>query len=158
MSSAVNGEAIARGVSFLTGRMNEVIFSDAVTIVDDPHRKRGFRSRADGEGVKTTRRDVIDQGRLTTWFLDLRSARQLGLKTTGHAARGVSSPQMLHRPATFTCKRGNKVEIDGRFIQSGFYVTELIGFGVNGVTGDYSRGAADFWMSKTETYPSPSAK
>ena len=147
LSSAVNGDAIARGASFLTGRMNEVIFSDAVTIVDDPHRKRGFRSRPfDGEGVKTTRRDVIDQGRLTTWFLDLRSARQLGLKTTGHAARGVSSPPSPSASNLYMQAGKQSPKELMADIKSGFYVTELIGFGVNGVTGDYSRGATGFWI------------
>ena len=93
LASAINGAAIARGTSFLRGKMGADIFPAAITIVDDPHRKRGLRSKPfDGEGVANERRAVIDRGRLTTWLLDSRSARQLGLASTGHAARGTSSP------------------------------------------------------------------
>ena len=151
LSSAINGNAIARGTSFLKDHMDEMVFSEEISIVDDPHRKRGFRSRPfDGEGVKTQRRNVIDQGRLTTWFLDLRSARQLGLETTGHASRGTSSPPSPSASNLYM-EAGNlsppELMAD---IKAGLYVTELIGFGVNGVTGDYSRGATGFWIENGE--------
>ena len=87
-ASAVNGSSIARDTSFLKDSMGERVFGDGINIIDDPHRRRGLRSKPfDAEGVANTRLKVIDNGRLTTWFLDLRSSRQLGLETTGHASR-----------------------------------------------------------------------
>ena len=148
---AISGPAIARGTSFLKDRLGERIFPEAITIIDDPHRRRGLRSKPfDGEGIANHRRAIIDKGVLTTWLLDLRSARQLGLATTGHAARGTSSPpgpaatNVWIEPGAMTPK---KLIAD---IESGFYVTEMMGMGVNGVTGDYSRGAAGFWIDKGE--------
>src|SRR5579864_4448385 len=90
---AISGPSIARGPSFLKDRLGQRIFPEAITIIDDPHRQRGLRSKPfDGEGIANHRRAIVDRGVLTTWLLDLRSARQLGLKTTGHAARGTASP------------------------------------------------------------------
>ena len=84
---------IARGTSFLKDKLGQRIFAAGVSIIDDPHRKRGLRSKPfDGEGLANQRRALIDEGVLTTWVLDLRSARQLGLTTTGHAARGTGGP------------------------------------------------------------------
>jgi PmbA protein len=148
---AISGPSIARGTSFLKDRLSERIFPQAITIIDDPHRQRGLRSKPfDGEGIANRRRAIIDNGVLTTWLLDLRSARQLGLKTTGHAARGTSSPpgpsatNVWIEPGAVNPK---ELIAD---IASGFYVTEMMGMGVNGVTGDYSRGAAGFWIEKGE--------
>jgi PmbA protein len=90
---AISGPSIARGTSFLKDRLGECIFPKGITIIDDPHRQRGLRSKPfDGEGIANCRRAIIDKGVLTTWLLDLRSSRQLGLTTTGHAARGTASP------------------------------------------------------------------
>ena len=155
LAGAINGAAIARGTSFLKDSMGETIFADSVTIVDDPHRKRGLRSKPfDGEGIANRRRTIIDGGRLTTWILDLSAARQLGLETTGHAARGTASPPS---PAvTNLYMEAGAVSRDDLIgdIASGLYVTELIGMGVNGVTGDYSRGAGGFWIENGElAYP-----
>ncbi|MDH3234264.1 MAG: TldD/PmbA family protein, partial [Alphaproteobacteria bacterium] len=155
LSSAISGSAIARGTSFLKDKMGETLFDPAITIIDDPHRKRGLRSKPfDGEGVGAARRAIIDKGKLTTWLLDLRSAHQLGLQTTGHASRDTTSPpspsatNLSMEPGTLS-----RDELLGE-IEDGFYITELIGFGVNGVTGDYSRGAAGFWIENGElTYP-----
>ena len=148
---AISGPAIARGTSFLKDRLGERIFPEAITIIDDPHRRRGLRSKPfDGEGIANHRRALVDKGVLTTWLLDLRSARQLGLRTTGHAARGTASPpgpaatNVWIEPGTASPK---ELIAD---IESGFYVTEMMGMGVNGVTGDYSRGAAGFWIEKGE--------
>ena len=148
---SISGPAIARGTSFLKDRLGERIFPEAITIVDDPHRSRGLRSKPfDGEGIANQRRALVDKGVLTTWLLDLRSARQLGLHTTGHAARGTASPpgpaatNVWIEPGTVSAK---ELVAD---IDSGFYVTEMMGMGVNGVTGDYSRGAAGFWIEKGE--------
>ncbi len=148
---AISGPSIARGTSFLKDRLGERIFPEAITIIDDPHRQRGLRSKPfDGEGIANRRRAIIDKGVLTTWLLDLRSARQLGLKTTGHAARGTASPpspaatNVWIEPGALSAK---ELIAD---IESGFYVTEMMGMGVNGVTGDYSRGAAGFWIENGE--------
>jgi PmbA protein len=90
---AINGASIARGTSFLKDKMGQQIFARGIRIIDDPHRPRGLRSKPfDGEGVANKKRALIEDGVLTTWLLDSRSARQLGLTTTGHAARGTSSP------------------------------------------------------------------
>ncbi len=155
LSGAINGNAIARDTSFLKDRMGEQVFAPGITIVDDPHRARGLRSKPfDGEGVANRRRKVVEDGRLTTWILDLRSARQLGLETTGHAARGTSSPP---GPAVsnFYLEPGDQSPEELMAdIEQGFYITEMMGMGVNGVTGDYSRGAAGFWIEKGElAYP-----
>ena len=145
LASAINGAAVARGTTFLKDRMAEAIFPESVTIVDDPLRPRGLRSKAfDGEGLPTARRAVVENGRLRTWFLDLRTARQLGLASTGHASRGTSSPPS---PASTNLYMEPGAPSPAELIadiKDGFYVTELIGMGVNMVTGDYSRGAAGF--------------
>jgi PmbA protein len=151
LAGAINGAAIARGTSFLKGKLEEPVFSCGITIVDDPLRKRGLRSRPfDAEGIATERRKVVDDGILKTWLLDLRSARKLKMHTTGHAVRGTSSPpspaatNLYMEPGELTPKE----LIAG--ISSGFYVTELMGFGLNAVTGDYSRGASGFWIEDGE--------
>ncbi len=147
LAGAINGRAVARGTSFLKDKMGEKIFADGIRILDNPHRKRGLGSRPfDAEGLPTKRYAVIDDGRLTTWLLDLAAARQLELKPTGHAARGTSGPPS---PTTsnFYLEKG-KLSLDELLgdIKSGLYITDMIGFGVNGVTGDYSRGASGFWI------------
>ncbi len=151
LAGAITGPAIARGTSFLKDKLGQVVFAPGTTIVDDPHRRRGLRSRPfDAEGVATTRRNVVEDGRLTTWILSLSSARQLGLATTGHAVRGTSGPPS---PAT-----SNLYVEPGKCtpqelmadIKRGIYVTEMMGMGVNGITGDYSRGAAGFWIEDGE--------
>jgi len=152
---AVNGASIARKTSFLKDKLGAQLFADNIRIIDDPLRKRGLRSQTfDAEGVAVKQTAIVDGGVLTTWLLDSATARELGLKTTGHAHRGVSSspspgPYNLHlEPGEVTPE-----ELIGD-IKQGFYVTDLIGSGVNGVTGDYSRGASGFWIENGEiTYP-----
>lgn len=147
LSGAINGSSIARRTSFLKDKMGEAIFADGVNIIDDPHRMRGLRSAAfDDEGLATQKRNVIDDGKLTTWFLDLRSARQLGLESTGHAGRGVSSPPSPSASNLYLDAGSLSVEELIKDIKEGFLVTELIGMGVNNTTGDYSRGASGFWI------------
>jgi PmbA protein len=155
LASAINGASIARKTSFLKDRMGARLFAKGIRIVDDPLRKRGLRSHPfDGEGVAGRRLSVIDEGVLTSWFLDSATARELSLTTTGHAARGVSSspspsPTNLHLEAGATSPQEL---IAG--IKDGFYVTDLIGSGTNLVTGDYSRGASGLWIENGElTYP-----
>ncbi len=154
-SGAINGTAIARGTSFLKDAMETEVFATGITIVDDPHRPRGLRSKPfDGEGLANRRREIVGAGVLKTWILDLRSGRQLGLPSTGHAARGTSSPPSpsatnLYMEAGAQSREALIGEID-----QGLYVTEMMGMGINIVTGDYSRGAAGYWIEKGElTHP-----
>ena len=147
LAGAITGPAVARGTSFLRDKLGQRVFPAGITIIDDPHRRRGLHSKPfDGEGVANRRRAIVEDGVLTTWLLDLRSARQLGLATTGHAARGTSSPP-APAPTNLWLEPGaaTAAELLGA-IDAGLYVTELMGMGVNGVTGDYSRGAAGFWI------------
>ena len=151
LAGAINGAGIARGTSFLKDKLNQRIFGADVSIIDDPHRPRGLRSKPfDGEGLANQRRALIDQGVLTGWVLDLRSARQLGLRSTGHASRGTSSPPSPSLTNLYMAagKLSPKEMIGG--VLNGFYITELIGMGVNGVTGDYSRGAGGYWIEHGE--------
>ncbi|HWY65174.1 MAG TPA: metallopeptidase TldD-related protein [Rhizomicrobium sp.] len=150
-TGAISGSAIARGVSFLKDRMGASVFAAGINIIDDPHRVRGLRSKPfDGEGVANRRRALIENGKLTGWLLDCASARQLGLETTGHAARGTGGPPSPS--ATNLYLEAGKLSVKELIadIKQGFYVTELMGMGVNGVTGDYSRGAAGFWIENGE--------
>jgi len=137
---AMSGAAIARRASFLLDRDGAQLFDSAITITDDPLRRRGLRSRPfDGEGLATAPRTLVEAGRLTGWLMDAASARQLGAVPTGHASRGgVTTGNVVLQPGKVTPAA---LIAD---IAEGVYVTELIGHGVNGVTGDYSRGAAGF--------------
>jgi PmbA protein len=155
LAGAINGAAIARGTSFLKSKLGQKIFPDSVTIIDDPFRKRGLNSKpVDGEGLLPARRAIVDKGVLTTWILDLRSARQLGLKSTGHASRGTSSPPSPSTTNLWLEPGTVSREAMIREVGTGLYITEMIGMGVNQVTGDYSRGATGFWIEKGElAYP-----
>ncbi len=155
LAAAINGERIARGTSFLKKRLHETVFSDAITIIDDPLRPAGLRSRAfDAEGVVTTRRAIVEKGRLLTWLLDTATADELGLDTTGHACRGLAEPPSP-APSNLYLEPGSCTPDElMRAVGQGLLVTELIGQGVNIVTGDYSRGAAGFWIENGEiAYP-----
>jgi PmbA protein len=146
-AGAISGASIARGVSFLKDMLGKEVFDPSVTIVDDPHRIRGLRSKPfDGEGVANGRRNLIDRGILSTWLLDCASAKQLGLSTTGHASRGTGGPPSPSSTNLYMEAGILSPEALIADIKEGFYVTELIGMGVNSVTGDYSRGAAGFWI------------
>lgn len=140
---AISGAAIARKASFLLDRAGEQVFAPGITIRDDPHRPRGLRSRPfDGEGLATAPRALVEDGRLTGWLMDSASARQLGLSPTGHASRGHGgSPGVSASNVWIEAGAVGVAELIGD-IADGVYVTELIGQGVNGVTGDYSRGAS----------------
>ena len=142
---AINGASVARGTSFLLDRLGERVFAPGVSIEDDPLRPRGTRSRPhDAEGLPTHASLLIEDGRLGGWIMASASARQLGLEPTGHAVRGVGG--------TPVAGASNVAMLPGTLspaelmadIGQGFYVTELIGQGVNLVTGDYSRGASGF--------------
>ena len=147
LAGAIGGTAVARGTTFLKDKLGEKLFPETVTIVDDPRRRRGLRSRPfDGEGIGTRPIDIVKDGVLNTWILDLRSARQLGLTSTGHAARGTSSPPSPSTSNFYLAPGTVSPAALMADIKSGFLVTELIGMSLNSVTGDYSRGAVGFWI------------
>jgi PmbA protein len=145
LMGAINGAAIARKTSFLLDALGEAVFAPGVRVIDDPLRARGLRSRPfDGEGLATGETVIIDDGVLTGWLMTAAAARQLGLAPTGHAVRGVGGPPgasstNLHMAAGAVSPADLIADI-----AYGVYVNELIGMGVNGVTGDYSRGASGF--------------
>jgi len=148
---AVLGPAVARKTSFLKDKLGERILPAGMAVIDEPHRRRGLRSRPfDAEGLPTRRTALVEDGVLQTWLLDLASARQLGLAPTGHATRGVSGPPSPS-PSNLYLMPGtlSPAALIGE-IERGFYVTEMIGMGVNGLTGDYSRGASGFLIEKGE--------
>ncbi len=150
-ASAINGTSIARGTSFLKDRMGEAVFAKGITILDDPHRPRGLRSKPfDGEGVANRRRALVEDGVLQTWIMDLASARQLKLETTGHAARGTGGPPSPATTNLYMAPGALDPAALMADIDEGFYVTEMMGMGINGVTGDYSRGASGFRIEKGE--------
>lgn len=155
LAGAINGQAIARGTSFLKDRMNSQIFSKGISVTDDPHILRGPSSKPfDGEGCRNDRLDIIKAGILHCWTLDSASARQLGLASNGRASRGTSSPPSPASTNLYMAAGRLSVQDLLRDIKSGFYVTDLIGMGVNGITGDYSRGAGGFWIEDGKiTYP-----
>jgi PmbA protein len=148
---AINGASVARGTSFLKDKMGQRIFSDAVTIVEDPHRARGLRSRAfDAEGLLPQKRNLVDKGMLTGWLLDLRSARQLKLRSTGNASRGSGGPPSPSASNVYM-EKGARTPADLMGdVKQGFYVTDTMGMGINGVTGDYSQAASGFWIENGE--------
>lgn len=147
LAGAITGSAIARRTSFLQDRLGARIFGEGVTIVDDPLRRRGLRSRPfDGEGVRVSRKALVADGVLTSWIAESASARQLGIAPTGHAARGAggapgASPSNLYMEAGLR----NRDELLATFPEA-VLIVELIGQGVNAVTGDYSRGAVGFMV------------
>jgi PmbA protein len=155
IAGAIAGPSIARKASFLRDSMGKQILSASPNVVDDPLKPRGLRSRPfDGEGIAARRWALVENGVLKTWLLDLASARQLGLVTTGHAARGTSGPP--GPSATNLYLESGKATPDELMadITSGFYVTSLMGHGINMVTGDYSRGASGFWIENGKlAYP-----
>jgi PmbA protein len=144
---AINGISVARGTSFLKDKLGQAVFQPGIEIREEALRPRGHRSRPfDAEGLPTGDRSLVADGVLQTWVLDLATARQLGLRSTGNASRGTAGPpspsvsNVILRPGS----ESPEALIGG--IERGLYVTEMMGMGVNGVTGDYSRGAAGFWI------------
>ena len=154
-AGAISGPSVAGGTSFLKDAMGEAVFAAPIDIIDDPLRPRGLRTKPfDGEGVATARRALIEGGVLKSWVLDCASARQLGLATSGNASRGTSGPpspaptNLFMEPGVISAA----AMIKG--IERGFLIDQMMGMGVNVVTGDYSRGAAGFWIEDGEiAYP-----
>ncbi|HSM85564.1 MAG TPA: TldD/PmbA family protein [Candidatus Limnocylindrales bacterium] len=151
ISDAVNGDAIYRHSSFLVGKLGEKIAGENVTVIDDSTMPGGFGTAPfDGEGVPTRRTVVVENGVLKSYLLNTYTARKLGLRTTGNAARGlagnpgISSGNFFLQPGT---KSPQQMIAE---IKRGFYVTEFLGSGVNLVTGDFSRGATGLWIENGE--------
>ncbi|MFO1238973.1 MAG: metallopeptidase TldD-related protein [Sphingomonadaceae bacterium] len=145
LAGAITGASIARKTSFLLDKLEQAVFSSGIQVIDDPLRVRGLRSRPfDGEGLATHRTQIILNGILTGWLIDSASGRQLGLPPTGHATRGGggapgTGTSNLHMAPGDVSPAALMADIT-----YGIYVNELIGMGVNGLTGDYSRGASGF--------------
>lgn len=149
--AAINGAAIARGSSFLRDALGQPVLPEGLSVTEDPHRRRSSASRLwDAEGLPTARRALVEDGRLTTWTMDLASARKLGLRSTGHAARspgGTPSPSVTNIALT---QGPDSPEDLMRRMGTGLLVTSMIGSTINPNTGDYSRGASGFWVERGE--------
>lgn len=155
LAGALAGPALYRRTSFLLGRLGETIAAPGVTVIDDPFRPAGPASRPfDAEGVASRRMPIVEAGVLRSYLLDAYSARRLDLAPTGHATRGYGDAPGA-APTNFFLEPGTQTPAEiVASVRSGLYVTELIGFGVNPVTGDYSRGAAGLWIEDGElAYP-----
>lgn len=152
---AISGAAIARGTSFLKDKLGKAVFSSAINISDDPHRLRGLGSTPfDDEGVVNGPTDLIKDGVLTTWLLNIASAKQLGLTTTGHASRHLAGPPGVG-PSNLTLKPGTR-DLAGLMAdaKSGLLVTSMFGPSLNANTGDWSAGVSGFWFENGQiAYP-----
>ncbi|HZA56554.1 MAG TPA: TldD/PmbA family protein [Candidatus Udaeobacter sp.] len=155
LSSALSGYSLYKGASFLVGKLGTKIASELVTVVDDGTIPGALGSRPfDAEGLPTRKKTVIDKGQLASYLLDTYSGKKLGMASTGNASRSVGEPPGV-APSNFYFAPGTRSpkEIISS-VKTGLYLTELIGFGVNLVTGDYSRGAAGLWIENGElSYP-----
>ena len=154
LAGAINGASVARKTSFLRDMMGKQVAASAITVTDDPLRRRGQASRPfDGEGVEGKRLLMVENGVLNHWFLSTSAARELGLVTNGRGARSGSS--VSPSSTNLAIEPGEKTLRELiRSLKTGFYVTEVFGQGVNMVTGEYSRGASGFWIENGElTYP-----
>ncbi len=155
LASAVSGYSLYKGASFLMGQSGKTVASKLVTVVDDGRLPGGLGSRPfDGEGVPTRKTTVIDKGVLTNYLLDTYSGRKLGMPTTGNASRSVGENPTVGATNLFLSPGTASPAEIVQSIRKGLLVTDLIGFGVNLVTGDYSRGAVGFWIENGEiTFP-----
>jgi PmbA protein len=148
---AVHGESIYRQASFLTGKLGEKVAAEALTVIDDGTIPGLFgTSPFDDEGVPTRRTVVIEKGVLKNYLMNTYTARKLGMKTTGNAARGITGNAGIGHGNLFMEAGEKSAEEIIRSVANGFYVTELMGFGINIVTGDYSRGATGLWIRNGE--------
>jgi PmbA protein len=151
LASALSGYALYKGASFLAGRLETQIGSEFMTVVDDGTIAGALGSRPfDGEGLPTHKKIVVEKGKLQSYLLDTYSGKKLGMASTGNASRSVGEPPGV-APTNFYLAAGkDSPEQIVKSVTSGLYVTEMIGFGVNMVTGDYSRGAAGLWIEDGE--------
>ena len=155
LCSAVSGYSLYKGASFLTGQLGKPLAPENVTVYDDGRVVGGLGSRPfDGEGLPTRKTTVVERGVLKNYLLDTYSGKKLGLASTGNASRSVGENPSVG-PTNFYLAPGTKTAQDIiETVKQGLYVTDLIGFGINMVTGDYSRGAAGFWIEGGElAYP-----
>ena len=153
--TAVSGESVFRKSSFLVGQLGERVASERLTVVDDGTKLGGIGSRPfDGEGLATRRTVVINKGVLESYLLNTYTARKLGLRSTGNAGRGLVGAPSVEAGNMYVEPGPHSPEEIIKSVSKGFYVTELIGFGVNIVTGDYSRSASGMWIENGElTFP-----
>ena len=150
LAGAINGASVARKTSFLRDQMGKQVLKAGLSLTDDPLIARGPASRPfDGEGVTGQKLAMVEDGVLQHWFLSTSTARELGLKTNGRGVRGGNLVSPGSTNLRFTAGEQTPEELI-RQIGTGFYVTELIGQGVNMVTGEYSRGASGFWIENGE--------
>jgi len=155
LASAVSGYSLYKGASFLAGKLGAQIGSDLLTVIDDGTIPGALGSRPfDGEGLAVRKKSVVEKGLLQSYLLDTYSGKKLGMASTGNASRSVGEPPAVS-PANFYLVPGkDSPEQIIATVKAGLYVTEMIGFGVNVVTGDYSRGAAGLWIENGElAYP-----
>ncbi|WP_342348970.1 TldD/PmbA family protein [uncultured Nitrospira sp.] len=151
ISSAVSGYSLYKGASFLLGQLGKSIASDLVTVIDDGRLAGGLGSRPfDGEGLPTRKTLVVDKGVLTSYMLDTYSGRKLGMASTGNASRSVGENPTVGATNLYLSPGSYSPEEILKSMKRGLFVTDLIGFGVNLVTGDYSRGAVGFWVENGE--------
>lgn len=155
LANSISGSSIARGSSFLKDALHQPVFAGNITIIDDPHIKAGLASKPfDAEGVGNNKRAIVENGVLSTWLLDMRTANKLGMETTGHASRGIASPPSPSASNLYMQKGKLSSAALMKDIKAGLYVTETFGMGINITTGDYSQGAAGFWIENGElAYP-----
>ncbi|MGC4096601.1 MAG: metallopeptidase TldD-related protein [Nitrospira sp.] len=155
LCSALSGYALYKGASFLIGQLGQEIAPDFVTIYDDGRMPGGLGTRPfDGEGLPTRKQAVVERGRLTSYLLDTYSGKKLGLPSTGNAARSIGESPSAGPTNFYMVPGTTRPEDILASVKQGLYVTDLIGFGINMVTGDYSRGASGFWIENGElAYP-----
>lgn len=152
---AANGDSIYRGASFFTGKLGEQVAAESVNVIDDGTIIGGFgTSPFDGEGLPTRRKIIVENGVLKTYLLNAYTARKLNMQSTGNAVRGLAGNPGIGSGNLYLEPGKLSPEEILRDVKSGFYVTELLGQGVNMVTGDYSRGASGLWIENGElTFP-----
>ncbi len=155
LCSALSGYALYKGASFLIGQLGQQIAPDFVTIYDDGRMPGGLGTRPfDGEGLPTRKQAMVERGRLTSYILDTYSGKKLGLPSTGNAARSIGESPSAGPTNFYMVPGTTRPEDILASVKQGLYVTDLIGFGINMVTGDYSRGASGFWIENGElAYP-----
>jgi len=145
--SGLNGSSIINGTSFLKGKLNEHIFNKQINIIDEPHLSKGMGSKLfDAEGLGTKKTELVSNGILKNYFLNLSSARQLGLNTNCNAVRSLTSPPGIGVSNAMIMPSNVDVNDMVKNISNGFYITELLGSSVSLITGDYSRGASGYWI------------
>jgi PmbA protein len=155
LASALSGYALYKGASFLIGKLGAKIGSEALTVIDDGTIPGALGSRPfDGEGLPVRKKIIVEGGELKSYLLDTYSGKKLGMVSTGNASRSVGEPPGVASANFYLAPGKESPEEIINTVKSGLYVTEMIGFGVNMVTGDYSRGVAGLWIENGEiAYP-----